>query len=189
MRRRGAVPGEDDGDRRGALPSPGERERGGTFWKCRLFGPSPEEPLAEETPASADAAEPRPPARPPATLEPGTGVELSGLKSRPDLNGKRGRVVSYVPDRERYHVVVLGTNEETYLRAANLEATPAAAEAVAAPAEPARARPPSPSERPRRRRRRPRRRRLRASPSKPPRCRGGGAPPPRLRRLKMTRRC
>jgi DnaJ family protein C protein 8 len=110
-------------------------------------GPPPEVPLAEETPASTDAAEPRPPARPPTTLEPGTGVELSGLKSRPDLNGKRGRVVSYVPDRERYHVVVLGTNEETYLRAANLEATPAAAEAVAAPAEPAPARGPPVPER------------------------------------------
>ena len=33
------------------------------------------------------------------TLKPGTGVELGGLKARPDLNGKYGRVVMYVRER------------------------------------------------------------------------------------------
>ena len=48
-------------------------------------------------------------------------MTVSGLKSRPELNGKRGRVVRYVPDRERYHVVVTETKEETYLKRANIE--------------------------------------------------------------------
>ena len=45
-------------------------------------------------------------------LEIGSGVEVHGLQARPDLNAKHARVVAYVPDRERYHVVILGTDEE-----------------------------------------------------------------------------
>ena len=55
-----------------------------------------------------------------ADLAPETEVTISGLKSRPELNGKRGRVIKYVPDRERYHVVVAETKEETYLKRANV---------------------------------------------------------------------
>ena len=55
-----------------------------------------------------------------ADLAPETEVTVSGLKSRPKLNGKRGRIVRYVPDRERYHVVVTETKEETYLKRANI---------------------------------------------------------------------
>jgi hypothetical protein len=63
-------------------------------------------------------------------LEIGSGVEVHGLKARPDLNAKHARVVAYVPERERYHVVILGTDEEVYLRRANLT-RPAAAAAPA----------------------------------------------------------
>ena len=55
-----------------------------------------------------------------ADLTPETEVTISGLKSRPELNGKRGSVISYVLDRERYHVVVTETKEETYLKRANI---------------------------------------------------------------------
>ena len=90
---------------------------------------------AVEAPAPSPSAQEKPAeetkAPPPMTLKPGTGVELGGLKARPDLNGKYGRVVMYVRERERYHIVILGTSEETYLRAANLTTTDAAKEAVA----------------------------------------------------------
>ena len=71
------------------------------------------------TPPSATAAGDAPSET--ADLAPETEVTVSGLKSRPELNGKRGRVVRYVPDRERYHVVVTETKEETYLKRANIE--------------------------------------------------------------------
>ncbi len=57
-----------------------------------------------------------------AVLMPDSEVSIFGLKARPDLNGARGRMVAYVPERERYHVVVADTKEETYLRGANLTA-------------------------------------------------------------------
>merc|ERR1739841_481116 len=53
-------------------------------------------------------------------MDPGTVVEVSGLKARPDLNGKHGTVVAYAADRQRYHVNIIGTEEETYLRPANI---------------------------------------------------------------------
>ena len=68
--------------------------------------PARAEPWAQEKPAEETKA-PRP-----MTLKPGTGVELGGLKARPDLNGKYGRVVMYVRERERYHIVILGTRGE-----------------------------------------------------------------------------
>jgi TPR repeat protein len=61
----------------------------------------------------------------------GSGVEVHGLQARPDLNAKRARVVAYVPERERYHVVILATDEEMYLRRANLTKSAAAAAATA----------------------------------------------------------
>jgi TPR repeat protein len=61
----------------------------------------------------------------------GSGVEVHGLQARPDLNAKHARVVAYVPERERYHVVILGTDEEVYLRRANLTRSAAAAPATA----------------------------------------------------------
>ena len=63
-------------------------------------------------------------------LEIGSGVEVRGLQARLDLNAKHARIVAYVPERERYHVVILGTDEEVYLRRANLT-RPAAAAAPA----------------------------------------------------------
>lgn len=87
-----------------------------------------------QPPAAAPA--PHPPTEAPTQtsaleyLEPGSGVEVNGLKARPDLNTKLGRVVIYVPDRERYHVVILGTNEEIYLRPANLTRSLVAAAAI-----------------------------------------------------------
>jgi len=86
-------------------------------------------------------------------LEPGTGVEVSGLNARPDLNGELGRVIGYLPARERYQVRMRwrvsgvtgsGDAEEILLRRRNLarseeaeaeivaEGTVAAAAAVAA---------------------------------------------------------
>ena len=56
---------------------------------------------------------------------------MHGLKARPDLNAKHARVVAYVPERERYHVVILGIDEEVYLRRANLTRSAAAAPAMA----------------------------------------------------------
>jgi hypothetical protein len=38
-------------------------------------------------------------------------VQVDGLKARPDLNAKLARVVIYIPDRERYHIVILDTDE------------------------------------------------------------------------------
>jgi TPR repeat protein len=64
-------------------------------------------------------------------LEIGSGVEVHGLQARPDLNAKHTRVVAYVPERERYHVVILGTDEDVYLRRANLTSSAAAAPATA----------------------------------------------------------
>jgi hypothetical protein len=58
-------------------------------------------------------------------------VEVHGLQARPDLNAKHARVVAYVPERERYHVVILGTDEDVYLRRANLTRSAAAAPATA----------------------------------------------------------
>ena len=37
-------------------------------------------------------------------LEPGTRVEVTGLKARPDLNGLPAAVVTYARERERYQV-------------------------------------------------------------------------------------
>ena len=103
---------------------------------------------AVEAPAPSPSAQEKPAeetkAPPPMTLKPGTGVELGGLKARPDLNGKYGRVVMYVRERERYHIVILGTSEETYLRAANLTTTDAAKEAVASAASRVEEPPPPP---------------------------------------------
>ena len=103
---------------------------------------------AVEAPAPSPSAQEKPAeetkAPPPMTLKPGTGVELGGLKARPDLNGKYGRVVMYVRERERYHIVILGTSEETYLRAANLTTTDAAREAVASAASRVEEPPPPP---------------------------------------------
>jgi hypothetical protein len=58
-------------------------------------------------------------------------VEVHGLQARPDLNAKHARAVAYVPERERYHVVIMGTDEEVYLRRANLTKSAAAAPAMA----------------------------------------------------------
>jgi len=55
-----------------------------------------------------------------AELAPDTEVTISNLTSRPELNGELGVVVRYVPERERYHVMVSETKEETYVRRANL---------------------------------------------------------------------
>ena len=44
----------------------------------------------------------------PGYLEAYAGVEVSGLKARPDLNGAHGRVIVYMPDRERYQVRIMG---------------------------------------------------------------------------------
>jgi hypothetical protein len=63
-------------------------------------------------------------------LEIGSGVEVHGLQARPDLNAKHARVVAYVPERERYHVVILGTDKKVYLRRANLTKSAAAAPAM-----------------------------------------------------------
>lgn len=98
--------------------------------------PSPTTAPPAPAAPSPSSQEPKPTAAAAATvtleyLEPGTGVEVNGLKARPDLNTKQGRVVIYVPDKERYHVVILGTNEEIYLRPANLTKSAAAATAVA----------------------------------------------------------
>lgn len=85
--------------------------------------PAPEAPVETpaapvETPAAAAAPPPEPAV--PELMEPGTVVEVNGLKARPDLNGKHGTVVAYAADRERYHVNIVGTEEETYLKPANI---------------------------------------------------------------------
>lgn len=49
-------------------------------------------------------------------------VCLTGLSSRADLNGKRGRVISFVKDKHRYGVSVLG--EALALKPGNLEHRP-----------------------------------------------------------------
>ena len=59
--------------------------------------PAPEAPV--ETPAApvdepAAAAAPPPEPAVPELMEPGTVVEVNGLKARPDLNGKHGTVVA-----------------------------------------------------------------------------------------------
>ena len=64
------------------------------------------------------------------TMEPGTSVEIGGLKARPDLNGKRASVVQYASDRERYQVKVMEGGEELYLKPVNVKATPAASAPV-----------------------------------------------------------
>ena len=55
-------------------------------------------------------------------MESGTLVEIHGLKARPDLNGKRARVVTFASDRDRYQITVDG-GEELYLKAVNLKVT------------------------------------------------------------------
>jgi len=92
--------------------------------------PTPAEAAAEGTAEGTATAEH--PAGVPEYLEPYAGVEVSGLKARPDLNGAHGRVIIYVPDRERYQVRILGTGEEIYLRPANVARSRDAAAAIAA---------------------------------------------------------
>jgi DnaJ family protein C protein 8 len=77
---------------------------------------------AAKSAAPVPATVPTPGVSGTATLLPDTEVSISGLKARPDLNGLNGVVVAYVAERERYHVVVSDTEEETYLRRANLTA-------------------------------------------------------------------
>ena len=79
---------------------------------------APVETPAAPTEEPTAAAPPEPTV--PALMDPGTVVEVSGLKARPDLNGKHGTVVAYAADRQRYHVNIIGTEEETYLRPANI---------------------------------------------------------------------
>ena len=55
-------------------------------------------------------------------LEPGTAVLVEGLKARPDLNGKPAVVVAFAAERERYQVKMTATEEELYLRPANVSA-------------------------------------------------------------------
>ena len=59
-------------------------------------------------------------------IDPGTSVEIGGLKARPDLNGKRASVVQYASDRERYQVKVVEGGEELYLKPVNVKAMPPA---------------------------------------------------------------
>ena len=57
-------------------------------------------------------------------IDPGTSVEIGGLKARPDLNGKRASVVQYASDRERYQVKVMEGGEELYLKPCLLYTSP-----------------------------------------------------------------
>ena len=83
--------------------------------------PQPVPPPPRPNPVSPP---PRPQPTPPANaalMKAGTRVKVNGLKARPDINGRRGRVVAYSTDRERYHVVILDTEEAIFLRLANVE--------------------------------------------------------------------
>ena len=91
---------------------------------CEQPAAATEAPAATATTTATTTATPE-------SLEPGAGVEVNGLKARPDLNTKHAKVVAYIPDRERYHVVILATKEEIYLRSANLTKSAVAAAAVA----------------------------------------------------------
>ena len=75
-------------------------------------------------------------------LAPGTAVEVQGLKARPDLNGKRAKIVAYVGERERYQVKV-DEGEEIYLRPANVSELPHASDEPAAEAGDAAPSPPA----------------------------------------------
>jgi len=48
----------------------------------------------------------------------GSRVQIDGIKSRPEINGKIGTVKAYLPERERYSVQLEG--EELALKAAAL---------------------------------------------------------------------
>ena len=49
-------------------------------------------------------------------------VVIEGLKSRPDLNGKRGRAIELDVKAGRYHIVMEQDGEEVALRVANVRA-------------------------------------------------------------------
>ena len=61
-------------------------------------------------------------------IEPRTAVQIHGIKAKPELNGKRGMVMGYAPERMRYRVRIdagEGTgrkeSEEVYLKPENEE--------------------------------------------------------------------
>jgi hypothetical protein len=49
-------------------------------------------------------------------MKPGTGVEVEGLVARPDLNGMSATVLGYVPEKDRFHVKIVGSGEEVCLK-------------------------------------------------------------------------
>ena len=52
---------------------------------------------------------------------PGVEVEVTGLVNRPELNGVRGRVVRYIPGKDRWEVKLNdGHGKASLLKAANL---------------------------------------------------------------------
>lgn len=53
-------------------------------------------------------------------LEPGTRVEVNGLETRADLNGKSAKIVGFVAERERYQVEVDKGGEQVYVKPANV---------------------------------------------------------------------
>lgn len=53
-------------------------------------------------------------------IEPGSAVEIHGLKAKPELNGRLGTVVAYVPDRCRYQVKTKDEGTEMYLKPDNV---------------------------------------------------------------------
>jgi hypothetical protein len=51
---------------------------------------------------------------------PNSQVEITGLVSRPDLNGQAARVEKYVIERDRYHVKTEASGEEVNVKPCNL---------------------------------------------------------------------
>ena len=51
---------------------------------------------------------------------PGAEVEVTGLVNRPELNGVRGRVVRYIPGKDRWLVKLNNERGEASLKAMNL---------------------------------------------------------------------
>jgi hypothetical protein len=51
---------------------------------------------------------------------PNSQVEITGLVSRPDLNGQAALVEKYVEERDRYHVKTEASGEEVSVKPCNL---------------------------------------------------------------------
>jgi len=54
-------------------------------------------------------------------LQVGAGIQLHGLKGRPDLNGKKGLVIQHLPEKDRWRIIVEDSAEEVSIKTGNLK--------------------------------------------------------------------